>query len=148
MSPKKNLAKLSLKLPEVSTPGGSYVLVNIRGIKKNGKNPIRKIEIEIEIKLKDLYRYCLLNKIEVTKDLIIQKLDGRVDKFITSQDFFQYFDYFLEKNRTTKAERTIKGYTTVKNFLVDFEKERNYKLNGNSINLLFFEKIEDSFKPL
>ena len=31
MSPKKNLAKLSLKLPEVSTPGGSYVLVNIRG---------------------------------------------------------------------------------------------------------------------
>ena len=31
MTPKKNLAKLNLELPEVSTPGGSYVSVNIRG---------------------------------------------------------------------------------------------------------------------
>lgn len=31
MDPKENLAKLNLELPEVSTPGGSYVSVNIRG---------------------------------------------------------------------------------------------------------------------
>ena len=30
MNPKENLAKLHLELPEVSTPGGSYVSVNIR----------------------------------------------------------------------------------------------------------------------
>jgi len=30
MNPKENLIKLSLKLPDVSTPGGSYVSVNIR----------------------------------------------------------------------------------------------------------------------
>ncbi|CAM3330302.1 RidA family protein [Zobellia roscoffensis] len=30
MNPKENLKKLNLKLPEVSTPGGSYVSVNIR----------------------------------------------------------------------------------------------------------------------
>ncbi|WP_298489009.1 RidA family protein [uncultured Maribacter sp.] len=30
MSPKENLAKLGLKLPETSTPGGSYESVNIR----------------------------------------------------------------------------------------------------------------------
>lgn len=31
MSPKENLNKLNLELPGVSTPGGSYVSVNIRG---------------------------------------------------------------------------------------------------------------------
>ncbi len=30
MSPKENLQKLNIKLPEVSTPGGNYVSVNIR----------------------------------------------------------------------------------------------------------------------
>lgn len=30
MNPKENLKKLNLELPEVSTPGGSYVSVNIR----------------------------------------------------------------------------------------------------------------------
>ncbi|WP_282163355.1 RidA family protein [Ulvibacterium marinum] len=31
INPKKNLAALGLELPEVSTPGGNYVSVNIRG---------------------------------------------------------------------------------------------------------------------
>ena len=31
MNPIDNLAKINLELPEVSTPGGSYVSVNIRG---------------------------------------------------------------------------------------------------------------------
>ena len=31
MNPKENLKKLNLELPEVSTPGGSYVSVNVRG---------------------------------------------------------------------------------------------------------------------
>lgn len=31
MNPKENLAKLNLELPNVSTPGGSYVSVNVRG---------------------------------------------------------------------------------------------------------------------
>tara|TARA_R110002073_G_scaffold8207_5_gene45800 strand:- start:13312 stop:13773 length:462 start_codon:yes stop_codon:yes gene_type:complete len=31
MNLKENLAKLNLKLPEVSTPGGNYVSVNVRG---------------------------------------------------------------------------------------------------------------------
>ena len=96
----------------------------------------------IEIKLKELYRYCLLNKIGITKNIIIQKLDGKIDEFESTQDFFQYFDYFLEKNKTTKAERTITGYTTTKNFLMDFETTENYSLDWNSINLLFFEKLE------
>ncbi|MGB5819773.1 MAG: RidA family protein [Saonia sp.] len=31
MNPKEKLTKLNLELPEVSTPGGSYVSVNVRG---------------------------------------------------------------------------------------------------------------------
>ena len=31
MNPNENLKKLKLVLPEISTPGGSYVSVNIRG---------------------------------------------------------------------------------------------------------------------
>ena len=31
MNPKRNLARLNLKLPQVSTPGGSYVSINVRG---------------------------------------------------------------------------------------------------------------------
>lgn len=31
MNPKENLAKFNLELPEISTPGGSYVSVNVRG---------------------------------------------------------------------------------------------------------------------
>jgi len=49
MNPKENLAKLGLELPDASTPGGSYVSVNIR-------KDIAYIAIQFPI-LNEAYKY-------------------------------------------------------------------------------------------
>lgn len=60
MNPKENLAKLNLELPEVSTPGGNYVSLNVRG-------NIAFLAIQLPIlNGKDLYQGRLGN--EITTD--------------------------------------------------------------------------------
>lgn len=97
---------------------------------------------ETENQLKELYRYSLMNKIELSRELIIKKLDGKTDDLKTAQDFFQHFDSFLNSYRSTKAERTVTGYTTAKNFLREFEEQSNLSLDWNSIDLDFFEDFQ------
>lgn len=101
-----------------------------------------KIIDEMEAKLKELFRYCLLNKIEVTKDLIIEKLEAKSNVYNVEHSFFKYFDLFLEKNKVSKATRTITAYTTVRNFLEEFENNTEYVMNWYSIDILFFERFE------
>lgn len=100
----------------------------------------KKID-DIENEIKELFRYLLLNNIALTKELIIQKLETNTSALKIAPEFFKVFDEFIEANKSTKAERTITGYTTTKNFLTDFQTNTRYKLQITDMNLDFFDKF-------
>lgn len=100
-----------------------------------------KLIDEQENKAKELFRYILLNNITPTEEYIIEKLEK--DNILLSFDFLTCFKEFLDKNKNTKAERTIKGYTTAYNYFKEFQDYSGYDLRFDTINLEFLEKIRD-----
>ena len=101
-----------------------------------------KIIDEAENQLKILLRHLLLNNIkptvtEVKKGLIHKIIDLEAVTFIAG------FDEFIQKNKNSKAESTTKTYTTVGNFLKEYEEYNNSVLQFDSINYDFFESFRD-----
>lgn len=95
---------------------------------------------EQEQRAKELFRYILLNDVKPTKDYIIEKLNSK-NSFNLTSELIPSFNEFLNQNRNSKAQRTITGYTTALNYLLEFEEQTNYELRFETINLDFFEKI-------
>lgn len=101
-----------------------------------------KIIDDFETNLKNIFRYVLTNNIDEAEFFIKEKLEDK-KSIEVSIGFISGFEEFLAKNRSTKAERTTKGYTTILNFLNEFSKNTNYKLNFDRINLDFFDNLRD-----
>ncbi|TCP28147.1 site-specific recombinase XerD [Tenacibaculum skagerrakense] len=97
---------------------------------------------DYEKRVKNIFRYILLNKLEPTKEYIIEKFESGIEVSLT-HEFFDCYNEFLEKDRNQKAERTLKGYTTVLNFLQEFENETGFKIRFETITLDFFEQLRD-----
>lgn len=101
-----------------------------------------KIIDERESKVKNIFRYLLLNNIKITAHIIKEKLDVN-ENISLSLNFLQGFEEFILKNKNTKTARTIKGYRTVFNYLLEYQNQRKIILQYDSINLDFFEKLRD-----
>lgn len=56
--------------------------------------------------------------------------------------FFEAFEEFIESRKPDNAERTIKGYTTIKNFLKDFQKEMGISIEFENIDHTFFDQLK------
>ena len=100
-----------------------------------------KILDELENKVKNLFRYMLLNNINPTKEYILDKLDR--ENIELSFEFFPCFDDFIEKNKLSKAERTTTSYRTAYNYIFEFQEYSGYEIRFETITLDFFEKIRD-----
>lgn len=101
-----------------------------------------KIIDEHENKVKNIFRYLLLNNIKITANLIKEKLEVN-ENISLSINFLQGFEEFIKINKNTKTPRTIKGYRTVFNYLLEYQKKKSIILHFDSINLDFFEKLRD-----
>ncbi len=66
------------------------------------------------------------------------KFDNPVEKF----GFFEAFEKFISVSKSDKQNRTIKGYTTVKKFLEEFQQNSGYNIDINSIDQIFFDKLK------
>ncbi len=99
---------------------------------------------QIETKIQDISLYFRANKIEPTKDLFIEKFDSN-EKIETSDelDFFKCFSEYIDKGKLTKTPNTIKGQTTVKNYLEFFCKENAIEITFGKIDDDFFEQLRD-----
>jgi len=62
---------------------------------------------------------------------------------LKSTSFMDVFSDFIESNKSDKAERTIKGYTTVKNYLVRFQESTKYTLTWDNIDVKFIDKLKN-----
>lgn len=101
-----------------------------------------KIIDEYENKVKNIFRYLLLNNIKITSNLFKEKFEVN-ENINLSINFLQGFEEFIKINKSTKTPRTIKGYRTVFNYLQEYEKQKRVTLHFDSINLDFFEKLRD-----
>jgi len=61
---------------------------------------------------------------------------------LKSTSFMDVFSDFIESNKSDKAERTITGYTTVKNYLVRFQESTKYTLTWDNIDVKFIDKLK------
>jgi integrase len=61
---------------------------------------------------------------------------------LKSTSFMDVFGDFIESNKSDKAERTIKGYTTVKNYLTRFQESTKYTLTWDNIDVKFIDKLK------
>lgn len=98
----------------------------------------------IETKIQDISLYFRANKLEPTKDLFIEKFDSN-EKIETSNefDFFKCFTEYIDKGKLTKTPNTIKGQSTIKNYLEFFCKENAIALTFDNIDDDFFELLRD-----
>lgn len=107
----------------------------------NSNLRFNKLLDEIENKAKDLFNKTLLEKRNPTESEITNLFfqSSKID--LADNNFFAIFDEFIKKSKAQKAERTITGYTTVKNFLDKFQTETNYIISWDSLNENFLDEL-------
>jgi len=99
-----------------------------------------KIIEDLDIKVKEIFRFILLNNINPTEDYLLKKIESKEEVHLTF-DFMTCFQEFIDKNKSIKAERTIKSYVTTKNYIQDYIDYFNTPLNFEDIDFDFFEKF-------
>lgn len=120
------------------------VKANSKKEKYYGYDEINEKLQEIESKIQDISLYFRANKIEPTKDLFIEKFDSQEEICMPDEfDFFKCFDEYITKGKLTKTPNTIKGQTTIKNYLEHFCKEENISITFDKIIEDFFEHLRD-----
>jgi len=78
--------------------------------------------------------------IPITEAYLRNSISIKEEKSNT-RSFFSLFDEYIESSRPVRALWTIKGYSTVKQFLNDFEKASGRKIDINAIDTVFFDRF-------
>lgn len=118
------------------------VKANTKKEKYYGYDIINEKLSEIESKIQDISLFFRANKIKINKELFIEKFDSKEEiKPSVFYDFFECFDEYIEKGKLTKTPNTIKGQTTVKNYLENFSNETDFDIFFDRINDFFFDSL-------
>lgn len=118
-------------------------------IKPNGKTEPYNNHIEYnailnkyEFEYNELIKTALLKGIQIDTDYIVDGLNNVLNKNKSEDNFFDFFDKFIEVKKSDSALRTIMGYKTCRNKLFEFQENEKFKIKFSTLNLTFF----DSFK--
>lgn len=101
-----------------------------------------KILDDFESRTKGIIRHYLLSETIPSKKELVAKIESNA-KITLTNEFFPSFQEFIDTSKNQKAERTIKGYITFRNFLKDFEEYEDSIINFDSITNILFEKLRD-----
>jgi integrase len=97
--------------------------------------------IDIEKKLIMLKKEIGANAVTFSEKLLLERLFGP-PKTKYDNLFYDKYDEYLEMIKPPiKAAQTVKGFVTCFNKIREFEKEKEYILSFDSINIEFFEKF-------
>uniref|UniRef100_UPI00356872ED phage integrase SAM-like domain-containing protein n=1 Tax=Lutibacter sp. TaxID=1925666 RepID=UPI00356872ED len=99
-----------------------------------------KIIEGLDSRVKEIFRFILLNNINPTEDYLLKKIESKEEVYLTF-DFMTCFQEFIDKNKSIRAERTIKSYVTTKNYIQGFMDYFDTSLNFEDIDFDFFEKF-------
>ncbi len=115
------------------------------GIKKEDNNyQVINDELQkIEGKISDISLFFRANKLDFSKELFLEKFESKEAIVLLEFDFFKCFDEYIDKGKLVKAYNTIKGQTTVKNYLEIFVDEIGFSLSFDKVDESFFESLRD-----
>lgn len=144
--------KIRKKIPGLATLEKDWIKAQQR-IAPNKKNESYNYSIEFNSKMEEISNR--LNKVwmhhqyvlerEITIDEIKQVIDDEY-KVVTddaSLSVIDCFDLFIEQSRSHRAERTIKGYTTVRNMLESFYESVSCDTTLDGVDLHFFDLLRN-----
>ncbi|WP_127023594.1 site-specific integrase [Flagellimonas beolgyonensis] len=97
---------------------------------------------DIDRKIRHIYRESLLTGKPITKDYILQRLDGKPTS-MARIDFVDALDEFVATHRSVRAASTIKKYRSTIQFIKDFAEARSFELFFESIDIKFIEAFRD-----
>ena len=118
-------------------------LTSLSGKDYSNNASINDIINHIDSQAKNLFSITIIQKRKLTEEEIRNLLIAPdLNAIKKSTQFMDVFADFIEANKTDKALRTIMGYTTIRNFLINFENETNFKLNWNNIDSSFIDKLK------
>lgn len=124
-----NTSKQRVKPPGIDEEDNRYVAIN-------------SFLDSYKARAKTYFNEILLQGIKVDEQDVKNFFEGKVVIKKTIPKFFESFDEFIESRKSDKVARTIKGYTTVLNFLKGFEKETGFKINFQNIDFIFFDDLK------
>lgn len=122
---------------------GHRVKANLKKEKENNYQLINQDLQEIEDKVSKLFLYLKANNIPFSTEKFNELFKNKEELSQNTFDFFKCFDDYIEKGKLTKTPNTIKGQTTIKNYLEYFCKEENISLSFDEITGDFFESLRD-----
>lgn len=103
--------------------------------KHNGHDTINAKLDKIETDFGEFARQCDLQRVALTPELIKRFLNG--ERSVSGKPFWQAYEEYLSLKII--APKTLKTYTLYRNKLQEFEADKKYHIDYNTINQLFFD---------
>lgn len=122
---------------------GHRVKPNLKKETENNYQLINQELQEIEDKVSKLFLFLKVNDISFSTEKFTELFEKTEEITQNAFDFFQCFTEYIDKGKLIKTPNTIKGQTTVKNYLEFFCKENEISLSFDKIDDDFFELLRD-----
>ncbi len=97
---------------------------------------------DYEIKTRNFFTECLKHGIEINDQIVKDYMNGKEVIKNKAPSFFEAFKLFIEAKKPDSATRTIKGYTTIQNYLKDFQKKTGIEIIFKNTDLVFFDELK------
>ena len=113
-------------------------------LKKEPNNNYEIINSELQLieeKVNKLFLYLKGNEIPFSVEKFNEIFENKEEIIENKFDFFICFEEYIEKGKLTKTPNTIKGQTTVKNYLEAFSKETNSTIAFDKMDDVFFDSL-------
>jgi integrase len=136
---KKNLKKVKIK-PKYWENDKQKIKKNTKNEDYNYYDEYNQIIEDQRAKVIAIERHALNNKIPLTKQYVLSKLEEKISLSV-ERDFFETFQLYIDNSEFVKAESTIKGYKSIKKFIEDFHNEAGYPVLLDRIDLDFFHNL-------
>ena len=118
-------------------------------IRQNRKNEDYNYSMEyneilqqLEDKVADIKRSALLNKIALTKEFVLEKLEQK-QKIHIEHDFDETFQEYIDSEKAVVTSNTTKSRVTVKNFMRNFMEDTGCKVILDNVDSSFFETFRN-----
>ena len=113
-------------------------------LKKEPNNNYEIINSELQLieeKVNKLFLYLKGNEIPFSVEKFNEIFENKEEIIENKFDFFICFEEYIEKGKLTKTPNTIKGQTTVKNYLEAFSKETKSTIAFDKMDDVFFDSL-------
>jgi len=96
----------------------------------------------LEDDMNEIFREAITKKATPTPEYVREQLKKRMNKNTEIQkSFFDYLDEFIKISKATKKPNTVKKFTTLLNHLKDFQREKQFKISFEKIDMKFHENL-------